>query len=381
MSGIVRAAAIVFFAYIGFDAVSTLAEESKNPQRDLPRGMLYSLVICTVVYIILALVLTGMVSYTLLGVSDPLAEIFQLKGVKWMLFIVSIAAVVAMTSVLLVFQMGQPRIWMSMSRDGLLPKRFASIHPKYKTPGFATIITGLVVGIPIFFTDENFVLDFTSIGTLFAFVLVCGGILLLKEEDRARAGFKVPYYNGKYIIPGIFSASILVLKCSTSPSSILISVLEKVEDFSLLNEREICWINKLTPKYNTKEGGNCARGWHHSEESKKKMSKTTSKMYIGEGNPFYGKSHSKETKEKIRATRLGKPLSKEHKEKIKAAYNPNRFYKKVIKMDINGTVELETFDSVSDAAKSVSVNQSSLSNCLRGKTKTCANFKWKYYES
>jgi amino acid transporter len=98
-------------------------------------------------------------------VSDPLAEVFQLKSVKWMLFIVSIAAVIAMTSVLLVFQMGQPRIWMNMSRDGLLPKKFASIHPKYKTPGFATIVTGLVVGIPIFFTDEKFVLDFTSIAT------------------------------------------------------------------------------------------------------------------------------------------------------------------------------------------------------------------------
>ena len=117
-----------------------MAEEAKNPQRDLPRGMIYSLVVCTAVYIILALVLTGMVSYTLLGVSDPLAEIFALKGVKWMLFIVSIAAVVAMTSVMLVFQMGQPRIWMTMSRDGLLPKRFSKIHPKYKTPGLQQLL-------------------------------------------------------------------------------------------------------------------------------------------------------------------------------------------------------------------------------------------------
>jgi basic amino acid/polyamine antiporter, APA family len=205
--GVMGGVSAVFFAYIGFDAVSTLAEESKNPQRDLPRGMMYSLIICTIVYIVLALVLTGMVSYSLLGVTDPLAEIFKLKGVKWMLFIVSIAAVVAMTSVLLVFQMGQPRIWMSMSRDGLLPKRFSSIHPKYKTPGFATIITGLVVGIPLFFTDENFVLDFTSIGTLFAFVLVCGGVLMLppqKNEDYTEATkgkFRLPYINAKYIFP------------------------------------------------------------------------------------------------------------------------------------------------------------------------------------
>jgi amino acid transporter len=207
-SGVMGGVSAVFFAYIGFDAVSTLAEETKNPQRDLPKGMIYSLAICTVIFIVLALVITGMVSYQLLGVSDPLAEIFALKGVKWMLFIVSIAAVVAMTSVLLVFQMGQPRIWMTMSRDGLMPKKFSEIHPKYKTPGFATIVTGLVVGIPIFFTDENFVLDFTSIGTLFAFVLVCGGVLLLSPQseselaERATKGkFRIPYINAKYIFP------------------------------------------------------------------------------------------------------------------------------------------------------------------------------------
>lgn len=208
--GVMAGVSAVFFAYIGFDAVSTLAEESKNPQRDLPKGMIYSLVICTVVYIILALVLTGMVKYDLLGVSDPLAEIFAIKGIKWMLFIVSIAAVVAMTSVMLVFQMGQPRIWMTMSRDGLMPKKFAEIHPKHKTPGFATIVTGFVVGLPIFFTDENFVLDFTSIGTLFAFVLVCGGVLMLSAQseaelaERATKGkFRIPYVNSKFIFPAI----------------------------------------------------------------------------------------------------------------------------------------------------------------------------------
>ena len=209
--GVMAGVSAVFFAYIGFDAVSTLAEECKDPQRDLPKGMIYSLIICTVVYITLALVLTGMVSYSLLGVSDPLAEIFQLKGVKWMLYIVSIAAVVAMTSVMLVFQMGQPRIWMTMSRDGLLPKRFSKIHPKYKTPGFATIITGLVVGLPMFFTDESFILDFTSIGTLFAFVLVCGGVLMLptqtsEEKNKTeitKGKFRLPYINAKYIFPVI----------------------------------------------------------------------------------------------------------------------------------------------------------------------------------
>ncbi|HLP64664.1 amino acid permease [Flavobacterium sp.] len=216
--GVMAGVSAVFFAYIGFDAVSTLAEESENPQRDLPRGMIYSLIICTIIYIVLALVITGMVKYDLLGVSDPLAEIFALKGVKWMLFIVSIAAVVAMTSVMLVFQMGQPRIWMTMSRDGLMPKKFAEIHPKHKTPGFATIVTGLVVGLPIFFTDENFVLDFTSIGTLFAFVLVCGGVLMLspQSEDelkvRATKGkFRIPYINSKFVFPAIVvGSSILV---------------------------------------------------------------------------------------------------------------------------------------------------------------------------
>ena len=202
-SGVMGGVSAVFFAYIGFDAVSTLAEESKNPQRDIPRSMIYSLIICTVIYMIIALVITGMTSYKLLGVSDPLAEIFKLKGIKWMLFLVSIAAVIAMTSVLLVYQMGQPRIWMSMSRDGLLPGKFSSIHPKYKTPGFATVITGLVVGVPIFFTDEKLVLDFTSIGTLFAFALVCGGILILPRNMNAKekGKFKIPYVNARYIIP------------------------------------------------------------------------------------------------------------------------------------------------------------------------------------
>ena len=209
--GVMAGVSAVFFAYIGFDAVSTLAEESKDPQRDLPRGMIYSLVICTVVYIVLALVLTGMVSWEQLGVSDPLAEVFELRGVKWMLFIVSIAAVVAMTSVMLVFQLGQPRIWMSMSRDGLLPKRFASIHPKYKTPGFSTIVTGLVVGIPIFFTDESFILDFTSIGTLFAFVLVCGGVLVLPRRVRAKGRFHLPHVNSRWTAPAIFLGAVGLL--------------------------------------------------------------------------------------------------------------------------------------------------------------------------
>ena len=209
-SGVMAAVSGVFFAYIGFDAVSVLAEESKNPQRDLPRGMILSLVICTVVYILLTLVLTGAVNYRKFeGVGDPLAFIFEKQNlnVGWMQFFVAIAAVIAMTSVLLVFQMGQPRIWMSMSRDGLLPPVFQKIHPKFKTPSFATIITGLVVGVPILFTDKTCVLDFTSIATLFAFVLVCGGVLLIPRKEKQAGKFHLPYINGQFIFPLIVLGS------------------------------------------------------------------------------------------------------------------------------------------------------------------------------
>lgn len=205
-SGVMAAVSGVFFAYIGFDAVSVLAEESKNPQRDLPRGMILSLVVCTIVYILLTLVLTGAVNYRNFdGVGDPLAFIFEKENlnVGWMQFFVAIAAVVAMTSVLLVFQMGQPRIWMSMSRDGLLPPIFQKIHPKFKTPSFSTIITGLVVGLPILFTDKTFVLDFTSIATLFAFVLVCGGVLLIPRKEKQAGKFNLPHINGQFIFPAI----------------------------------------------------------------------------------------------------------------------------------------------------------------------------------
>jgi basic amino acid/polyamine antiporter, APA family len=217
--GVMMAVSGVFFAYIGFDAVSVLAEESKNPQKDLPRGMILSLVICTVIYILLTLVLTGAVHYKKFdAVGDPLSFIFEASNlnVGWMQFLVSIVAVVAMTSVLLVFQMGQPRIWMSMSRDGLLPNVFQKIHPKYKTPSFSTIITGLVVGIPIFFTDKTFVLDFTSIATLFAFVLVCGGVLLIPRMQKEEGKFNLPYVNSQFIFPVIIVAAIVLLSAFTS---------------------------------------------------------------------------------------------------------------------------------------------------------------------
>jgi APA family basic amino acid/polyamine antiporter len=202
--GVMKGVSGVFFAYIGFDAISTTAEECEKPQRDLPRGMIYSLIICTVLYILIALVLTGMVSYKKLAVGDPLAYVFNQVGLTKISGIISFSAVIATASVLLIFQLGQPRIWMSMSRDGLLPKAFSRIHPKYHTPSFATIVTGFVVAIPALFMNLTEVTDLTSIGTLFAFVLVCGGVLLLPREASQKGRFHLPYINSKWIVPIVF---------------------------------------------------------------------------------------------------------------------------------------------------------------------------------
>lgn len=201
VTGVLKGVSAVFFAYIGFDAISTTAEECKNPQHDLPRGMLWSIVICTIIYILIALVLTGMVNYKELNVGDPLAFVFDKLNLKWLSGIIAVSAVIAMASVLLVFQMGQPRIWMSMSRDGLLPKKFATVHPKYKTPSFATIVTGFVVAIPALFMNLTMVTDLCSIGTLFAFSLVCAGVLILQDKDVPRGSFRTPYANAKYFLP------------------------------------------------------------------------------------------------------------------------------------------------------------------------------------
>jgi basic amino acid/polyamine antiporter, APA family len=200
--GVLKGTSAVFFAYIGFDALATTAEECKDPQRDLPRGMMYSLIIATTLYIAAALVLTGMVQYTSLNNEAFLANAFLLRGINWIGGIIAFSALIATASVLLVFQLGQPRIWMSMSRDGLLPKKFAEIHPKFKTPKFSTIITGLLVGIPALFMDSAFVTDMCSIGTLFAFTLVCAGIMILQNrKDLPKPKFRVPYINSRYGIP------------------------------------------------------------------------------------------------------------------------------------------------------------------------------------
>jgi amino acid transporter len=223
VSGVLKGVSAVFFAYIGFDAISTTAEECNNPQRDLPRGMFYSIIICTVLYVAIALVLTGLVHYTELNVGDPLAYAFQQAGLNFISGVIAISAVIAMASVLLVFQLGQPRIWMSMSRDGLLPKIFSRIHPKYHTPSFSTIVTGFVVAIPALFMNLTEVTDLTSIGTLFAFVLVCGGVLQLQmSKTQVERKFKTPYLNSKYIMPALFLLGI---------AAAFILNTERVEDF------------------------------------------------------------------------------------------------------------------------------------------------------
>lgn len=210
--GVLRGVSAVFYAYIGFDAISTMAEETKDPQRDMPRGMIYSLLICTGLYILIALTLTGIENYSnFKNVTDPLAFVFKTRA-PWIETIVSISAVVATTTVLLVFQIGQPRIWMSMSRDGLLPKKFQKVHPKYKTPSFATIVTGVIVGIGALFIESDLVTDLTSIGTLFAFVLVSGGVLFLPPKEKEPGKFNLPYLNGKWLIPLLFIGFVYIFR-------------------------------------------------------------------------------------------------------------------------------------------------------------------------
>lgn len=198
--GMFASVSSVFFAYIGFDAISTTAEETKDPQRNLPRGMIYALLICTVVYVLVALVLTGVVYYADLDVDDPLALLFKTINHPKVAFFISFGAVVASTSALLVYQMAQPRIWMNMSRDGLLPKPFKKIHHKYKTPSFGVVVAGIIVAIFSLFTPSDIMTDITSIGTFFAFVFVCFGILFLpKPKANEKSLFRVPYINGRYI--------------------------------------------------------------------------------------------------------------------------------------------------------------------------------------
>jgi len=217
VAGVLKGVSGVFFAYIGFDAISTTAEECRNPRRDLPRAIILALIITTVLYILISLVLTGMVHSSDLGVGDPLAYAFQKLHLTKLSGVIAISAVIAMASVLLVFQVGQPRIWMSMSRDGLLPPSFSKIHPRFKTPYFSTIMTGILVAIPSLFMNLTEVTDLTSIGTLFAFILVSGGVLVLqgswKKNDipANEKGFQVPYFNSRYFLPFIWTGVLCAL--------------------------------------------------------------------------------------------------------------------------------------------------------------------------
>jgi APA family basic amino acid/polyamine antiporter len=192
--GIHQGAAIVFFAYIGFDAISTAAEETKNPQRNLPIGILGGLAICTLIYVIVGAVATGLVPYEQLRASDPLAKALTLAGFQTASWIVSLGAVVSLTAVLLVFQYGQPRIFFAMARDGLLPQWAAKVHPKTRVPHITTLVTGIAVAVGALLADENEIYDLTNIGTLSAFAIVCIGVLALRylEPDRPRP-FRVKF--------------------------------------------------------------------------------------------------------------------------------------------------------------------------------------------
>lgn len=217
IAGVLKGVSGVFFAYIGFDAISTTAEECKDPRRDLPVSMFLALLITTLLYVATSLVLTGMVPYSELGVSDPLAYVFQKLGLTRLSGIIAVSAVIAMASVLLVFQLGQPRIWMSMSRDGLLPPVFSKLHPRYKTPAFATIVAGVLVSIPSLFLNLTEVTDLTSIGTLFAFILVSGGILVINPRGGKRngkKGFSVPYANSRWFLLPVWLLVIMVVLAS-----------------------------------------------------------------------------------------------------------------------------------------------------------------------
>jgi APA family basic amino acid/polyamine antiporter len=193
-AGVSSAAAIIFFAYIGFDAVSTAAEETRNPQRDMPIGIMASLVVCTILYVAVAVVLTGMVKWTDLGNAEPLAYAFSSLGMKWTAGIIALGAVIATTSALVPYQAGQPRIFFAMGRDGLLPGWAAKVHPRFRTPHVTTLITGAIVAVCSSVANINELVELTNIGTLFAFALVAAGVLILRrtEPERARP-FRTPF--------------------------------------------------------------------------------------------------------------------------------------------------------------------------------------------
>src|SRR5690554_1563671 len=212
-AGIMSGAALVFFAYIGFDAVSTTAEETKNPQRDLPIGMIAALIVCTVLYIAVSALLTGMVPLDVLANEKPVSAALAAVGEHKVAFLISLGITLTMPTVLLVMQLGQVRIFYSMSRDGLLPKKFSSVNRKFKTPAYSTVVVGLLVGLLAAFMDIGAVAELTNIGTLFAFVLVATGVWVLRVQQPERARkFKVPAYklvcSGAILICGYLMLSL-----------------------------------------------------------------------------------------------------------------------------------------------------------------------------
>ena len=193
-NGVMTGAALVFFAYIGFDAISTTSEETKNPKKDIPFGILGSLIVCTILYVLVAGVLTGLVPYRQLGVAEPLALVLRVIGLNFAAGVVAFGALIATTTVLLVFHIGQTRILFAMSRDGLLPPVFARIHPQFRTPHVSTMITGVVVALVAGFIDIGEAVELSNIGTLFAFVLVSFGIIVLRyKSPHLERSFRVPF--------------------------------------------------------------------------------------------------------------------------------------------------------------------------------------------
>lgn len=192
-SGLLTGGSIIFFTYIGFDSVSTAAEEAKNPQRDIPIGIIGTLVVCTILYIAVVVVLTGMETWNQLDPAAPVVEVLKKYNLGWVRAGVLFGAIMGMVSSLLVFQIGQARVWFAMSRDGLLPRAFSRVHPKFRTPHIATWVAGFVVGIPAGMIDIGTLANLSNIGTLFAFTLVAVGVLVLRSrEGSSRGGFRAP---------------------------------------------------------------------------------------------------------------------------------------------------------------------------------------------
>jgi APA family basic amino acid/polyamine antiporter len=209
--GVLAGSAIIFFAYIGFDSVSTHAEEAKRPSRDVPIGIITSLIVCTVLYIAVAAILTGMVPYNEINIETPVSDAFGRAGLPWARFLISLGAMTGITSVLLVMMLSQPRVWLAMARDGLFPEKFfGAVHEKYRTPWKATIVTGVAVALGAAFLPLRILAELTNIGTLFAFVVVCIAVLIMRvKHPEAERPFRAPFYPAVPIL-GIVTCVILM---------------------------------------------------------------------------------------------------------------------------------------------------------------------------